>query len=260
MALAAALCAPLLPGAALAQDFASPWSAADQAAFALLEHALPPPSPGAVLECAVGRWLGTEVETRALAAGAAWRSARFAAGVSQTGDAEIGWSAFALAVGAAREDAGAALRFAGRRDRMPRADGIRMDGGEAGAGAWLCPAPALRLWASAPQLWVDGSSPPLARGLVLGAEAAGAEAFAWIARESAPLGLDDALHASHAVGLGWRGAGLRLALEARDLPLRGAIALSAAVGPLEVAARIESHPVAAETTHLGMRLGWGGAP
>lgn len=234
----------------------SPWSATEPAATTLLEHGLPRGGPGTTLEFLGGRWLGLAgLETRAFALATGWRSARFAAGLSSTGDAELGWTSAALAAGVGHEPAGAALRVLGRRDRAPREDGRRDDGIEAGAGAWLRAGSSLRVWSSAPQLWVDGAAPPLARGFVLGAAVSAADVFGWIARESVRLGMDDELHASHAAGLGWSGVGFTLTLEARDQPLRGAIALAAGAGPVAIAARLENHPVAGETTHLALRWG-----
>ena len=239
-----------------AQDFQSPWSAAEPAAATLLEHGLPRAAPGTALEFLGGRWLGLAgLETRALALATGWRSARLAAGLSSTGDADLGWTTAALAAGVGEERAGAALRTAGRRDRAPRAGGGREQGIEAGAGAWLSAGPVLRVWASSPQLWVDGAAPPLSRGFVVGAALSGADLFGWIARESVRLGRGDDLHASHAAALGWSGAGLTLAFEARDQPLRGAVAVAAAAGPVAIAARLEGHPVAGETTHLALRWG-----
>lgn len=260
--LAAALAAALaLAAPALAQDFASPWAPLEPAAANLLEHGLPSAEPRAALELIAGRWLGIAgLETRALALGGGWRSARVAIGLSQTGDPELGWSAAAIGAGFGRETAGAALRFAGRRDRAAELGGWRSGGSEAGAGCWLRAAPALRLWASAPQLWVDGAAPPLARGFVIGAEATGTEFTAWVSRETVRLGGGDALHASHAAGLAWMAGGLRFALEARDQPLRGALTLAAGAGWVGVAIRMESHPVAGETTHLAIRLRAAGAP
>jgi len=253
--LAGAIAALLLAcGEAGAQDFASPWSATEPAAVTLLEHGLPGAQPGSSLEFIGGRWLGLEgLETRALGVATGWRSARFAAGASSTGDAELGWTSAAIAAGASQGNAGAALRAVARRGRAPLDGGRRDDGIEAGAGARLRAAPNLELWASAPQLWVDGASPPLARGLVLGGVLSASDVTLWIARESVPLGLGDDLHASHAAGLGWSVAGVTLRFEARDQPLRGAIAIAAGAGPVEVAARVENHPVAGETTHLALR-------
>lgn len=237
---------------AAAQDFAAPWPPAGGPA-ALLEHGASGADRGPVLELLATQWLGQPgLETRAAAVGAGWRSARAAVGLSATGDAAIGWTAAGLAAGVAHAAGGAAVRVVGRLDRAPDPGGRRPAGVEAGAGAWLAAAPALHLYAAAPQMWADGASPPLARGFVIGARAAGAETSAWLERESvrAPA----AAFATHAAGVAWAPAGMRVALEARDRPLRGAATFALAAGPLEVAVRVESHPLAGETTQLGLRM------
>lgn len=246
-ALIAALAMP-----AAAQDFAAPWPPAGGPA-ALLEHGATGVDRRAAVELLATQWLGQAgLETRAVALGAAWRSARAALGLSSTGDAAIGWTAAGLAAGVAHATAGAAVRMVGRLDRAPDPIGGRPAGAEAGAGAWLAAAPALDLYAAAPQMWADGASPPLARGFVIGARAAGVETSAWLERESV-RGSAGAF-ATHAAGVAWAPAGMRVVLEARDRPLRGAAMLALAAGPLEVAVRVESHPLAGATTQLGLRV------
>ena len=107
-----------LAGLARAQDLAgaSPVGAAD--VHELLERALPSPHAGATAAAATTRWWGLrELETRSIALGGAWRGARVAVGLSQTGAPELGWTTLALAAGVASPAAGAAFRAVTRSDR-----------------------------------------------------------------------------------------------------------------------------------------------
>ena len=252
----------LLPAAAppaRAQDYAPAAPAGPQpGAFALLERALPcgPGAPAAEL-CAT-RWLAlASLETRAAALLVAPAGTRVALGVSQTGDPALGWTSVALAVGGAAEQGGAALRAVARLDRATGdwdAERLAREGGiEAGAGAWIAPGRATVLWASAPQLWLSGQSPPLLRPAELGARARGNAIAAWVV-VVAPRRGDD----------GERSAGLSLGAppleawgEVRDGPLRGSLGVRAVVRSVVVEASADAHPVLGETTRLG--LAWRGA-
>ena len=257
-----------MPARPLAQDFASaaPWDV--RGGDALLESALPGRSaaPGVVL--AGSRWLALpELETRSVAFVGGWRSLRAAAGVSQTGDLELGYSAAGAALGIARPGAGVGLRAVARRDRLgdPAAGGSGRDadppgaGLECGAGAWFEAGPGVLVWASAPQMWEQGDTPPLERGLTLGARLESAGLLAWLARES--LRADDALaiRAAHRVGVALEAGPLEVWVEAHDAPLRAGIGVTARVGRIEALASVEGHPVLGETTRLALRLGGGGA-
>jgi len=247
--------AALLPAAAAAQDFASPGPPLRSAMpFAALERGTPPAEPGLALASAGVRWYGIAgLDTRAAAVAAGWRSARMAVGLSQTGDGAVGWTAAGVAAGIANPAAGAGLRAVARRDRTtpfdrpPAADDL---GVEVGGAAWLEAGTGLDVWCSAPQLWMKGAAPPLARGLELGISASGPGWAAWLARESArgAAGRD-----------GIHNAGLALTLDpltawvsARDAPTRGAFGLSAHASRIEVAVEIEGHPILGETVRLSL--------
>ena len=245
-------------GAAHAQDFAPALPAGPQAgALALLERGLPAAESAPAFETAATRWLGlASLATRSAALGFAARSVRVAAGLSQTGDPELGWTSAALAVGAAGSEGGAALRMVGRRDRSEGAIASgRLELGasyEAGAGAWLAAGAALSLWASAPQLWCAGQSPPLSRPLELGGRYTMPGGAAWLALV-APRSGDDG---ERAAGLELGSAALAVWAEARDGPLRGSLGVRGKVGALAVEARTDAHPVLGETTRLS--LAWRG--
>jgi hypothetical protein len=240
--------------AAWAQDFAPASPAGPQAgAAALLERALPVAGPALSLESAATRWLGlASLETRAAALGVSAGPARVAAGLSQTGDPELGWTCAALALGAAGPEGGAALRVAGRCDRSegPLAAGrLGLGAGyEAGAGAWLAAAPGLTLWASAPQLWTGGQDPPLSRPLELGARWAARELAAWVALVAPQRGDDG----ERSAGISLGSDALAVWAEARDGPLRGSLGVRGALGPLAAEARADAHPVLGETTRLSL--------
>jgi hypothetical protein len=251
VALALALAAA---GPASAQDFAPASPAGPQpGASALLERALPA-EPGAVsLESGATRWLGLAgLETRAAALAIAAGTARIAAGISQTGDPEIGWTGAGLAVGAAGPEGGAALRVVGRRDRSAGAvlaGHLELGAGyEAGAGAWLAAGEAIALWASAPQLWRAGQAPPLARPLELGARWRVPGLAAWFALV-APRSGDDG---ERVAGLELGRDALAVWAEARDGPLRASFGVRASRGVIAVEARADAHPVLGETSHLAV--------
>jgi len=265
MMLACALPCALAGALAGALTFARPVAAQDfvpaaapgpqPGAAALLDRALPVANERLAAEACAARWFALpELGTKAVALLVPVRSLRLAAGLSQTGDGELGWTCVALSAGAASEDFGFALRAAARRDR---AGGALLTsaasagaGGEAGGGAWMAPAPGVRLWASAPQLWSAGEAPPLARPLELGARLERGALSAWLAI-GAPREGDDG---ERAAGVALAQGPLLVWAEGRDAPARGAIGLAAEAGPLRLAARIEGHPVLGETTHLSLAL------
>ena len=246
-------------GAASSQDFAGavPAAARDDA-FTLLERALPPASRELAVAVAHTRWWDAhDLETRAVLVSGGWHSSRAALGLSQTGSPELGWTALGLAAGAATPAAGAALRACARLDRdagWSAARAASRDAGvELGAGAWLVPTPGVRVWASAPQMFLRGEAPPLARALEIGMQA-GEETGAWFVLR-APRDGDD----------GERTLGLAIALlpvvtwaEVRDAPLRGAAGVRTQVGALAVEVRVDVHPVLGETTRVA--LAWRHGP
>lgn len=255
LALAVLAAGTFVPAAA-AQDFApaSPAGPADGAA-ALLERALPAPLAPFSLEGVAVRWLALpQLETRALALLVPAGSMRAAAGLSQTGDPELGWTCAALAIGAAAGGAGFGLRAAARRDRIAgalRTSGAASGlGAEAGAGGWLAAAPGVTVWAQAPQLWRAGEAPPLERPLELGARLDAGALSAWLALGAARA----ADGGARTMGLALSRGALSVWAEGRDGPARGAVGVAADAGPLRVAARIEGHPALGETSRLSLSL------
>ena len=259
----AALVAMLLLASAapaVAQDLAGASPVGSLDVHEQLERALPSPQPGFTAAAASTRWWGLrELETRSVALGGGWRSLRAAFGLSQTGVPELGWTTLALALGAATPGAGASLRAVTRRDRdAPWSVGqalAREAGVEVGAGAWLAPAPAMRAWASAPQVWHRGESAPLARPLELGVRAGG-ETAVWCTLR-APRSGDD----------GERALGMQLGLpplvawaEVRDAPVRGSAGLRARAGPIAVRTRVDAHPALGETVRIGIEWSPAEAP
>jgi hypothetical protein len=249
-ALAASIALAAFATAARAQDFAGALPPASGGALELLERALPGGSTGVEAAAASTRWWGLrELETRAAALGGGWRGLRAAAGLSQTGAPELGWTTLGLAAGAAAPGAGAALRACARRDRSApwsARHALAPEAGlELGAGAWLEPVPDLRAWASAPQLAVTGEPPPLARTLEVGVRA-GRGTSAWCVLR-APRSGDDG---ERALGASLALAPLVAWAEVRDAPLRGSAGLRAGAGPLAVSVRVDSHPALGETLRL----------
>jgi hypothetical protein len=238
-----------------AQDFAAPAPpAATSSAAAFLEDGLPPARGAASFEALATSWYGLpDLATRAVALGGGWRAARAAAGFSQTGDPELGWSAAGLGLGLAGPEAGGGLRAVVRRDRLPRSGGA-LDGAglEVGGAAWVRAGAGLTVQASAPQLWERGREAPLGRGCEIGATGAMDDLAFRLARVS-PRGGAGA--ARHEAALGLAAGGLRVWLAARDQPLRGALGLAARAGPIAVAAAVESHPVLGETVRISLALG-----
>ena len=247
-----------------AQDFASaapPWPRG--AAGPLLEDGLPRAGPLVALDATVTRWFGLHtLETRSLACAARFRSVIAAAGVSQTGGPEVGWTAAGFAIGAVRQGGGVALRGVARRDRLTSFafDGdARTAGGEVGAGAWAEVAGGVQLWASAPQLWREGAAPPLGRALALGLAWEGSNAAAWLARR-AVTGVSGARSGEHEAGLTLGGSRLAFWCAARDRPLRASLGVSAGLQGVRSAVALDSHPVLAETSRLTFSLARGGDP
>ena len=239
-----------------AQDF-SPAAAAGPrpGPAALLDRALPVAGEALAVEGGEIRWFAMPgLETRALSLLVPVRSVSVAAGLSQTGDGELGWTCGALSLGAVSESFGLALRAAARRDRAPgellSSAAALGAGGEAGGGAWFAPVPGALLWAAAPQLWTAGEAPPLARPLEMGARIEAGALSAWLAL-GAPREGDDG---ARLLGLAIARGPLAVWAEGRDAPARGAIGLAADAGPLRIAARIEGHPVLGETTQLSLAL------
>ena len=238
---------------ARAQDFAPASASGPQpGADALLERALPDAASHFAFESSVTRWLALPaLETRASAAELAAGAARFAIGLAQTGDPELGWTSVALGAGAACADAGGALRVLARHDRDAGAIGsgrlARGGGLEAGAGAWIEPSPGVTLWASAPQFATAGEPPPLARPLELGVRVREGEASAW-ASVLAPNAGDG----ERAAGVSLAAGPLELWIEGRDAPLRASVGARIRARALVVETRIDAHPVLGETSRLAL--------
>ena len=254
---ALALSALLAAAPAPAQDFASPtppvWSASTAAPAHVLEHGLPGPRAAFAAQAVESRWYEVPgLVTRALAIAAGWRSVRAAAGVSRTGDPELGWSAGAVALGVAGARAGGTLRAVARRDAGPLALNAALGPGlglEVGGGAWADAGAGVTLFASAPQAFTRGIAPPLDRGFELGACWVMDDLSLRLARVSGRGGAGDARHEA---GLALAAGPVTAWLEARDQPARGALGLAARARALEVAAVVESHPLLGETVRLSL--------
>jgi hypothetical protein len=241
-----------------AQDFTSatlPGPATSAGAF--IESGLPPIGARPAFDASCTNWFGLpELETCAVACAAGWGLARVAAGFSQTGEPDLGWSAVGLAGGVARPAGGAGLRAVVRRDlaiEPGSAAAARFDaraGAEVGWGAWLEAARGLRLWAAVPQSWSTGVAPPLDRPLEIGGKFERDGLTLWLTR-SAPSG---GAEADHGAGLALRSGPLVAWASARDRPLRGGVGMMASVRRLFVAAGVESHPELGETVRLALGL------
>jgi len=262
LALAANAALALLAVPAPAQDFAAPappGAAGSPAAF--LERALPGPRPSLAAEALASHWYEVPgLTTRAAALAAGWRSIRAAAGISRTGDAELGWGAAALALGMAGESAGGALRAAARRDCDSGALEAALGPGtglELGGGAWVAAGGGITLSASAPQLFTRGVGPPLERGFEIGAAWVMDDLSLRLARAS-PRGGAGA--AQHEAGLALSAGPLTVWLEARDQPARASLGLAARTLALAVAGVVESHPLLGETLRISLVLGRPSAP
>lgn len=239
---------------ARAQDFASaspPVHATP--ALALLEDAWPTPESGfGVVAMRIDRWGVPELATRAVAVHTSYRAGRMAAGVSQTGDPELGWTTVACAVGGVSRDVGAAVRACVRTDRRAAWGPARAIGPEAtaevGGGAWLRPAPDLEVRVAAPQLVQRGVA-PLARAL--GCEVRwGRESAVWFALR-APRGGDDG---ERAIGVALTLAPCVVWGELRDAPLRARTGLTFAWRGMTCAVQLDEHPALGE--RVALALGW----
>ena len=264
LALLLALWVTLAPPLA-AQDFA-PAAGAGPApgACAMLERALPSEAPARGAEALQAEALLAEwalvpgLRTRAIAAQMALRTLRMAAGLSQTGEPEWGWTCAALAAGTATRASGAALRVAVTTERangptfsaLGTGEGVASASLAIGGGAWIAPAASVRLWAQAPQCATRGAPPPQARPLELGASLAGALARAWLAIEAPGRGGDG----ERALGVALARGTCELWGEGRDGPWRAALGVTARVRAITCAARVEAHPWLGTRTTLVLGL------
>jgi hypothetical protein len=251
----------LFAAPAVAQDFAAPGPAWPPApACAALERGLPAASPSASLAGTVTRWDGVAaLVTRGAAAGSGWGALRVALGLSQTGEPDVGWTALGLAVGAAGAGAGGALRAVERRDRTTPfgldAHGARV-GLEVGGGAWVEATTGVHVWASAPQIWIQGEAPPLARPLEIGGAVDLGGAQLWLSRAGV-VGHPRGSRGEFAAGLATAAGPMAVWLFAREQPPRGGVGVSAGTRTLRVAAEVEGHPVLGETARMSLGLGGG---
>lgn len=218
----------------------------------LLEHGLAGTATSG-LEAGVTRWFALPaLETRAMAAGFAVRSLRVALGVASTGEPAMGWDAAALALGVTQPAFSVAARAVLRRDRewLTAPPGVlgRAVGAEAGAGAWLQAAPAVCVWASAPQLWSRGVSPPLTRPLESGVRFGGERVAGWFALRSPRAGDDGARAVGALLGRG----PLVCWVEVVDAPLRASVGVRAERGRLACGVRLDAHPILGETTRCAL--------
>ena len=126
-------------------------------------------------------------------------------------------------------------------------------GAEAGGGAWFDAREHLHLWASAPQIWRNGSAPPLERPLEIGGAADLGAVTMWLARAGVPGGVTGGREG----GLSTAAGPLSLWLTARDRPLRGGLGVAARAGVLRAACEVDSHPVLRETARLSLTIGGG---
>ena len=156
------------------------------------------------------------------------------------------------------DEDGVALRGAVRLDRDAPWTLVRASspasGLECGAGAWLCPAHAMRVWVSAPQLACGGPAPPLVRPLECGVRL-GESSAVWCTLR-APHDGDDGVRA---LGAALEFAPVLVWVELRDAPLRAATGLSLAVAGGTIAWRLDDHPVLGETVRLAIAWHGGGA-
>jgi len=248
-----------LSAPALGQDFAAPapaWPPGPPSV--LLERGLPTATAVPTFEGAVTRWHGiAALSTRAISGSFGWRRLRAGLGVSQTGEPDVGWTALAVALGAADRSGGACLRALARRDRTSSfgfdATGAAV-GGEVGGGAWVEAVTGLHVWASAPQVWMRGAAPPLARPLEIGGAIELGGVTLWISRAGV-MGSPTGARGERAAGLETVRGPCAVWIGAREQPLRGGLGLAARAGALRAAAQLESHPVLGETTYLSLALG-----
>ena len=244
-----AILAMALPAVAIAQEFAAPTSRATLGPGALLERALPNGATGASLATLLTRW-PLAMTARSLIAGGAFRGVAAEAGVASAGDDALGWNAAGLALGIADRVAGAAARAVVRRDHESPVE-LPAVGVETGMGGWMSLGP-MRIWASAPQAFLAGESPPLPRGLTAGVEWAAGGVALGLEREAPRQGIVEP--AAHAARLSLALAGITAWTELRDQPLRGGVGIEATVGALRVASQVDGHPVLAPTVRMSLAL------
>jgi hypothetical protein len=243
-----------------AQDFSSPVPAGPVSSpLAFIETGLAPARSGLAAEGSSTRWFALpELTTRAAALRLGFGAARIGLGISQTGDRDLGWNALGVAAGAAHAQGGGAIRLALRKDRAPLLETPlgRGVGLEIGGGAWVAASRVIRMWASAPQLWKNGQSPPATRALEIGGVLETRGVRASISRRADPMSGG----AARTVDLGWNVGSWAASLSARDRPLRGGVGVSGGLRGLRVAASVESHPVLGETTMIAIGFDAGIAP
>jgi hypothetical protein len=236
-----------LPARAGAQDFGAPVEPG--AMGDLLERGLPSArADAALLALHVRRPLG--LTTRALAARLGLRGVRAAVGLARTGDAGLGWSAGAAALGLGTDAGGAAIRGVLRVDDDAGPGEPRL-GSELGGGAWVQWG-SLTTWASAPQLRLVGVAPPLARGLSVGVSCDAGGGAVELIREAPRRGFAEA--AAYAARAGLALGALSVWAEFRDHPWRGGLGLAAELGSVRCVAQVDSHPVLEPTTRLAITL------
>lgn len=255
--------AALAPAPGVAGDFGTATPGVLWAGPAsMLADALPFADDGVRLEAGITRWFALPgLVTREAALGVGWRGARVVAGLSQTGDPELGWNAVGFAVGGASHAAGAALRAVARRDRTPPPEPGPLGPGvgfELGGGAWVRAGAGVTLHASAPQVWLRGTAPPLLRGFEVGGVARVEDATLWLAQRSPPRG--EVAPPDHEAGVALEIGPCRVWAVAHDRPLRAGIGVRMQARSLAVAASVDSHPVLGETTRLAVALGRGAPP
>jgi hypothetical protein len=236
---------------ARAQDFSAPAPAGHTpGAGVALERSLPPSRAESGIEFLSVRWSAmTEFATHAVAADAWWQSVVFAAGVSSSGDAEVGWNAAAMLVGLDAPAAGIALRALVREERDPAS--VRALGLEIGGGFRSAITPNLTMWASAPSALRSGEPPPLDRGIEVGMRWCGRGFAAWGAW-SAPA--RDVNAGERSIGIASGPGRFETWMEARENPLRGSLGMRASRGALEVAAEVGEHPVLGENVRVSLRV------
>ena len=171
---------------------------------------------------------------------------RAAAGWSETGEAGTGWTAAAVAVGAAAASGGAAMRVVARRDLDDASRADERNGVEVGGGAWLGAGAGVVVWASAPQLWTAGALPPLPRALAVGAAAERDGLGCWFEREAPARSADES--GTHAGGVTLRIGAACVWVEGRSGPLRAGFGV--VVGAIGV--RALSHPRLGDTVTLSL--------
>jgi hypothetical protein len=251
------VCLAAAPTAAAGQDFEAPCAGrAADGALRFLEAGVPTASATpSMAGLTIARFGVADLATRAVGAAGGLRAFRIAAGLSQTGDPELGWTALGVAVGAGGKDGGLGLRGVLRRDRHPRPEGTAIApgiGAEAGAGVWVRAARGLDLWAEAPQLWERGGAAPLARALRIGAAFRIDEIRVWGEYDAPASRVASA--AGHHLGLAVGGGPLVVWLGARDGPLRAALGVSAVAGVIDVRGEAESHPVLGEILRIALAV------